>query len=81
MESDTKRQFLLRWATIASGSAALPGLTDSEIAAVAGGIVAVPLYGVHVEPLYGVRVPPHKPPRIVAEYGPLFPVTGGGSFT
>jgi hypothetical protein len=74
MEPDSKRDFLLRWAAIAEGSAALPALTEAEIAAVAGGITAQPLYGVRVPP---PAPPPHHPrpfpvvpPHIVAEYGP-----------
>ncbi len=87
MRPDSKRDFLLRWATIASGSAALPTLTDSEIAAVAGGLEVTPLYGVrvpppppppprhggHPEPLYGVQPIPVGPPGLAVEYGPAIP--------
>jgi hypothetical protein len=63
MRPDSKRDFLLRWAAIANGTAAL---TDAEIAAVAGGI--------SVTPLYGVRVPPPPPPRHGGHPEPLYGV-------
>jgi hypothetical protein len=84
MRPDSKRDFLLRWAAIATAPAALPTLTDTEIAAVAGGIGIEPLYGVrvppppphgggHPEPLYGVRPVPVVPPGLEVEYGPAIP--------
>jgi hypothetical protein len=81
MKSDSKRQFLLRWAAIANSSAALPVLTDSEIAAVAGGAFAEPLYGARVPPPiqpppHGFRPPPIVPPVIHVEYGPAILVSG-----